>query len=168
MKKRIYAILMALLLSAVTLAGCGDSDSGRSSRDRYEDDDRSSSKSSSSKKNDYIDDFGGLAKLDEAMEDLMGYDYEDEDELNDMIAEIKSAIKKFKPNTSEGENLKSDLDEMVDILEDMMKNLDDEDEVLDLYDELQDVLEDYMEHLNDFYDAAEDAGVEEADLEDFL
>lgn len=187
MKKRIYAILMALLLSTVTLAGCGDTDSGRSSRDRYEEDDdddnrkssknkdddddrksSSSSKGSSSKKNNYLDDFEGLAKLDEAMEGLMDYDYEDEDELNDMIADVKAAIKKFKPITSEGEELKSDLEDMVDILEKMMKNLDDGERVLELYDDLQDSLVDYMEHLEDFYDAAEAAGVDEDDLEELL
>lgn len=185
MKKKIFATIIALLLSAAMLAGCGDSGSSRSSRDRYEEDDddddrrssrdrdeddddddrksSSSSKGSSSKKKDYLSDFEALAELDEAIADIY-----DEDDIEDMIDIMNSAVKRFKPTTSEGKQLKSDAEEMVDILQKMLRYQDDEDKLTDLYEDLVDISEEYNDHLYDFYDAAEDAGVDEDDLEDLL
>lgn len=192
MKRKIYALLMAMLLSTVTLAGCGDSgssrdrdryedddddddrrssrnkddddeddDDRRSSRDKYDDDDddRRSSKSSSSKKKDYLSDVDSLIELDEAIEDIYY-----EDDIEDMIDIMGSAVKKFKPVTSEGKQLKSDAEEMVDILEKMLRYQDDPDRLSDLYEDLIDISAEYNDHLYDFYDAAEDAGVDEDDL----
>ena len=192
MRRKIYAILIALLLSTVTLAGCGDSGSRRD-RDRYEDeddddDDRSSRRSSSSKKEDDDDDDRSSSKgsssskkkdyqndVDELM--VMSEDLYAEfslvyitgaDDYYDLADVLSDAASSVKVKTSEGKQIKSDVQKMAKFYEAIAKCIEreDADGLTDLNDEWSKFVSDFEDHVDEFIDAAEEQGVDEDDLDD--
>lgn len=188
MRRKIYAILIALLLSTVTLAGCGDS--GSRDRDRYEDDDddrssrksssssrdddddddRSSSKSSSSsKKKDYQSDVDALMEMSEDLYAEFAFVYvSGASDYYDLADVLSDAAKALNVKTSEGKQIKSDIQKMAKFYESIGKCIEreDVDGLSDINDEWEDFLDDFDDHVNDFIDSAEDQGVDEDDLED--
>ena len=143
MKKRIFAIVTALMLVFVMLTGCGDT-----SKDNYHDD-----------RDDYLDDIEGISSLNDA--DISSDPEEMADDLNDVLKELKL-------KTPEGKAIKKDLQDMVDILDKMVKNMDDldEDEAEKMYNDLMEIYDKLEDHVNDFIEAAEDAGVDDNDIAD--
>lgn len=85
-----------------------------------------------------------------AMASLTGCGSSKEDYLNDVEQMTENATdpSKMDMKTSEGKQLKKDLEEMQDA---------DSDEAIDM-------LSDYLEDVQEFMDAAEDAGVDDEDL----
>lgn len=166
MKKRIYAILMALLLSTVTLAGCGDS----GSRDRYEDDGGNKDSKSSSSKKDYEKDIAALIDMMEEFEDLSN-DFlyvSDYDDYQEVVDDMYDLIDNLKVQTPEGKKIKSSMKEVIEILDKMGKYADkgDQDKANEMQRKGQDVSDEVEDLVEDFIDAAEKKGVDDDDLED--
>ena len=168
MKKRVYAILIALLLSTVTLAGCGDSGSSRRDRDRYEEDeddnkDRSSRKDRDEDDNDgtskeaYLKDVRAIVEAAENMENLSS-------DPNDGVKELKAIVNSLKVKTPEGKAVKADLEKMSKAMDKLAENEDDE----DAFDDLMEAMGDFTSDLQELVEAAEEAGVDEDDLADLF
>lgn len=130
MKKRMYVLGMAAVLSMALFTGC------------------------SSAKKDYENDLKELNG--DIAEDL-----EDPDELKD-------SIKDWNLKTSEGKAIKEDLMDLMDVLSDAMA-IDEntsEDEVDKLQEDIEKLEDKINDDVDDFKDAAEDAGIDKADLAD--
>ena len=136
MKKRILATVTALTLVFAMLTGCGGTS-----------------------KDDYLDDIEEISSLSDA--DISSDPEEMADDLNDILKDLKL-------KTPEGKDIKKDLQDMVDILDKMVKNIDDldEDDAEEMYNDMMEIYNDLEDHVNDFIEAAEDAGVDDDDVED--
>lgn len=136
MKKRILATVTALTLVFAMLTGCGGTS-----------------------KDDYLDDIEEISSLSDA--DISSDPEEMADDLNDILKDLKL-------KTPEGKDIKKDLQDMVDILDKMVKNMDDldEDDAEEMYNDMMEIYDDLEKHVNDFIEAAEDAGVDDDDVED--
>lgn len=119
---------------------------------------------------------GSTAKAYEKdMDAFLSLDNYDEDEMDD----LKDDLKGLRMSTKEGKALKKSYLELVDMaleLYEMWEDFDyDDDDYEDTLEELEEMeeegdelFEEIEELLEDFCDAAEDAGVDEDDIEDFL
>ena len=135
MKKRIMATAMALVLSIVTLAGCGGSS-----------------------KDDYLNDIAEIAEFSQDSSNVS-------DDPEDMVAEMTSLLKDMKVKTAEGKAIKDDFQEMIDALNTMLQNQDDADAVMKALGNLTSVYETLEDDAEKLLEAAEKAGVDDNDLE---
>lgn len=134
MKKRIMATAMALVLSIVTLAGCGGSS-----------------------KDDYLNDIAEIAEFSQDSSNVS-------DDPEDMVAEMTSLLKDMKVKTAEGKAIKDDFQEMIDALNTMLQNQDDADAVMKALGNLTSVYETLEDDAEKLLEAAEKAGVDDNDL----
>lgn len=149
MRKKFLAVVLSLTMAVSMMAGCG------SSQEDYEDD---------------IDAFEDLADIDVDSLD----DAEDKDDVKDIIKDLKKEIKDLDLSTKEGKAIRNCLTDYIDLMGNFYSDMleideDDYEKYLDLIDEYEDKMEDMEEKMEDsiedFVDAAEEAGVDEEDLE---
>lgn len=105
-------------------------------------------------KNDYLNDVEEFATLNNA--DISS----DPEEMAD---DISAALKDLKLKTPEGKAVKEDMEQLIDLLDKITKNMDDLDE--DIYNDMLEIYENIEKDMEDFVNAAEEAGVDEDDVE---
>ena len=153
MKKKFLATALSLTIALSMLAGCGSSEK------------------------DYENDIKVIAE----MQNIDFNSYEDADDAKDMkkaVKELKKEVKALDFSTEEGKAIQDVLLEFVSYTEDFVNECSklDEDDTDDL-EKMYEFLEEYTDNINDlegdledaledFIDAADDAGVDEDDLED--
>lgn len=140
MKKRTLVLGMSVIMSVAMLTGCGTG------------------------KEDYLDDIKEITALSEVDTDT--------DDVAEMMEIMKDAIDDLDVSTGEAKTLKKDMAELVDYTSDLTSDLNalanmEEDELEEMQDKLEELQEKIEEDVQEFLDAAEEAGVEEEDLEDF-
>lgn len=134
MKKRIMATAMALVLAFTTLTGCGGSS-----------------------KDDYLNDITEIAEFSQGFENISN-------DPEKMVDVVENLLKDLSVKTPEGNAIKDDYQEMVDILNTMLKNPDDADALMSALGDLTDLYEKIEEDGEKFVDAAEKAGVDDNDI----
>lgn len=137
MKKKFLVVAMTFVLAITMLAGCGGGTS----------------------KKDYLNDLEELVNVSDVDVDT--------DDPDEMIDSMNDLIKGLKMSTPEGKKIKSDMQELVKLLEKMAKMEDaDYDEIMEIYSDYMDLVSKLEDDFEKFGEAAEDAGVDEDDLED--
>lgn len=108
-------------------------------------------------KKDYVNDVGEIVDM---MQDFYGLSLFGDPE--DVAKEIKDIVSDMKVKTPEGKALKSDLQIMADSMSKLAKDADDEKAA----EKLDEALKDFQNDLDDFLEAAEDAGIDENDIDE--
>lgn len=140
MKKRAVVLGMAMVMSMAMVTGCGSS------------------------KEDYLNDMEAFTSLSE-----LEVDTDDAEELMEIMTE---AVDNLDISTDEGKTIKEDMQELVKMTNNLVSNQDDfanmdDEEVEEIQTEMEEVQERIKEGVELFLEAAEEAGVEEEDLEAF-
>lgn len=136
--KRFMAMTMAMVMCVAMLAGCGGSS-----------------------KDNYLND---LQEIVDMYSELSNLSFDDYDQI---VSDMESAIKGLSMKTSEGKAIKSDLQDMVDVLEDVVAAMEDFDleTITEASERMDKISESADEHMEAFLEAAEKAGVSEDDLD---
>lgn len=139
MKKRTLVLGMSVIMSIAMLTGCGNG------------------------KEDYLNDIEEITALSEVDTDT--------DDMEEMVEIMKDAIDDLDVSTGEGKTLKKDMAELIDYTADLTSDLDalanmEEDELEEMQDKMDELQTKIEDDVQEFLDAAEEAGVEEEDLED--
>lgn len=109
-----------------------------------------------SSKDDYLNDLNEIAEF-----------YQDMAGISDDPGEMASLLKDMNVKTSEGKAMKDDFQELINIMNTMLENQDDADVLMKALGDISDLYESIEKHAENFVDAAEKAGVDDDDLEDF-
>lgn len=108
-------------------------------------------------KKDYINDVGELVDMVKDFSDISFFD-----DPEDIVNDIKDIVKDMSVKTPEGKALKNDLQDMADSLSKLAKDGDDENAAK----KLNEAMENFQDDLEEFLEAAEDAGVDEDDIDE--
>lgn len=138
MRKRVIATVMALVLSIAMLTGCGGS-----------------------AKKDYLSDIKEFSEMNADAQNIS-------DDPAEMVKELKSVLKNLNVKTTEAQTVKSDLQDLVDLMDNLLANQDtmDADAQVQALTDLMNISNSLEKDMETFIEAAEDAGVDDGDIED--
>lgn len=140
MKKRTLVFGMTMVMSMAMLTGCGNG------------------------KKDYLNDIDAFNTLSEVDTDT--------DDMNELVETMTKAIDDLDVSTDEGKDIKKDMQELMELTGDLLTDLDalaemDEDELEEMQTKMEELTDSIEDGVEKFRTAAEEAGVDEEDLEDF-
>ena len=108
-------------------------------------------------KKDYVNDIGEIVDMMKDFSDISLFG-----DPKDVAKDIKAIVNDMKVKTPEGKAVKSDLQTMADSMTKLAKDENDKDAA----EKLAKALEDFQNDLEDFVEAADDAGVDEDDIDE--
>lgn len=108
-------------------------------------------------KKDYVNDIGEIVDMMKDFSDISLFG-----DPEDVAKDIKAIVNDMKVKTPEGKAVKSDLQTMADSMTKLAKDENDKDAA----EKLAKALEDFQNDLEDFVEAADDAGVDEDDIDE--
>ena len=150
--KKIVALALTTILVVSTLTGCA--------------------------KKDYTNDAEQLVKFNKSMEKVMSdVSYTDAEALKDAADSLEKKIEKLELKTEEGNDLKEDYEDVAKALKDTAKLIEQyknkeikyseyKEKAEEIQEKMQKTIKNGEDHAEDFYDACEDAKIEDDLLDD--